>query len=357
MVNLFLLAGDPKEAVAMYCDTHIVKMTSESCQILCTVLHHWGLWDAINDKGGDCSLWKPAYIKHPVVFWAQSSIQSAVQVCRYAQCLLDEYKARYGTEHLATTTVWVCCKVILRQIEKWLAMDDYDECRIRSKGLNKADLITLARAAHGDKYADDLAPKVFDYTCAGDLESQETGYHHAAVCAFALKIPGKSTAFNKQLTADLYACGARLRSVLLDDPDPNIQEGVRNMAGLMHGLYYACKIYIGFGAERKPLAWWGEVGRIPKYIATFLPELIVSVFVKNGIMPCVTGPERRLPTSKCLPFPADKVDDRPEMVSAFPDMTESDLDNASDDDDDDIDNSENAAPNPRKRPRSDAADA
>lgn len=307
MVNLFLLGGTPDEAVAVYCDSHVVKMTSECCQILCTVLHHWGTWEATNAK---IPLWKPAYVKHPVVFWAQSSLNSATLVARYGQCLLDEYQRRYGKRHEAFKAIATCCGVICSISESHVDLAPDDPRRVRPTFLDKDELVAAARAMHGDAYADALAPKVFAYSCCGDKESYERGYYHAAVCAFALSVPGMSKAFNDKLTADLYAACAHIETLIDKGGEEEDRSTLSNMAGLMHVFYYACKVYIGFGKKRMPLAWWGEVGSIPTVVARFLPDVLRRVFLPNEVFPCVTGPPRRLATTKCLPFDSRTGPDR-----------------------------------------------
>ena len=347
MVNLFLVGPDAVDAVAVYCDAHVVKMTSECCQILCTILHHWDFWEHINSK---FPLWKPAYVKHPVVFWAQASINSATLVARYGQCLLDEYTHRYGKKHEAFNAIATCCAVIVKIMEGCVDLAPDDPARIRPTFLNKHDLVAAARKMYGDAYADKLAPKVFNFSCSADREAYERGYYHAAVCAFSLSVPGRSKAFNDKLTADLYACAGHIQEVMENEEDED-EEAVRaNMAGIMHGLYYACKIYIGFGTQRKPLSWWGEVGSIPIVVAKFLPDAVERVFLPNMLLPAVTGPHRRLPTSKCLPFDAATNGERAPMVPSFPDIAA--FVGESDDETLPSDDAENAAPNPRKQQRS-----
>lgn len=342
MVNLFLLGGEPEAAVKQYCDSHVVKMTSECAQILCTVLHHWGLWESTNAK---FPLWKPAYVKHPVVFWAQASVNSALLLCRYGQCLLDEYAQRYGKQHEALKPIATASAIIANCFERWHALPTGHLAKQRPTFLDKTDLVAAARTKYDDKYADALAPKLYPFSACANRESFEAGYYHACVCAFALSVPGVSKATNDALTRDLYALGASIEEQIRADPDASSM--VTSHAGTMHGLYYACKVYIGFGVKRSPPAWWGETGSVPEVVASFLPEVCQHVFLPYGILPANLGVPRRLPTTKCLAFDASNGNTRVSMVS--PTIVADDITDASNSEDDvDV---ENAAPNPRKRPR------
>ena len=348
MVNLFLLAADPRDAVMMYCDAHVVKILVESGQILATILKYWGLWDETNAKL-EGRIWKPAYKEHPVMFWAQASLNSATLVVRYAQCLVDEYRRRYGKEHAATAIIVTCCGVIVDLAMNAESMAPDDPERIRPMYLNKTDLVAAARAMYGDAYAARLEPKVFEFACSADTATFDRGYYQAAVCCFSLSVPGRTKAFNKKLTADLYAAGAHMRLTIDEETNGNMSI-LANVAGLMHCIYYACKTYIGFGVQRKPMAWWGEVGRIPTVVSKFFGLILRRVFGPSELLPCYTGPARRLPTTKCLVFNPENPEPRAEMSAAFPDFEDHDNEEEEQEQEEEPD-VENATPSSHNRKR------
>src|SRR3954468_24537409 len=67
-------------------------MIVESCQILSTVLHLSGR--------GSPELYKPAYIRHPVVLWTASDARHYTWLVHHLEALFDERAFRFGSsEH------------------------------------------------------------------------------------------------------------------------------------------------------------------------------------------------------------------------------------------------------------------
>lgn len=116
-MNIFVLDTNPVLAAQAQCDKHIVKMPLESAQMLSTVhrlldgtetkklsksgkrmVKHWTLDSDIDDL-----VYAPAHPKHPCTIW--STLTSANYDWHYEHfiALCDEFKMRYGKEHLSYT--------------------------------------------------------------------------------------------------------------------------------------------------------------------------------------------------------------------------------------------------------------
>lgn len=88
-MNIFFLDRDIHRAARYHCDQHIVKMPLESAQILCTVLHRYGI-DAP---------YKATHAKHPSVLWAGDSAAHYHWLRKFGTALCGEYSFRYGRRH------------------------------------------------------------------------------------------------------------------------------------------------------------------------------------------------------------------------------------------------------------------
>jgi Pyrimidine dimer DNA glycosylase len=91
-VNIFVTSPDPRACALALDDLRLNKMIVESCQILCTVLHLSGL--------GSPELYKPAYIRHPVVLWTARDARHYAWLVHHLEALFDERAFRFGSsEH------------------------------------------------------------------------------------------------------------------------------------------------------------------------------------------------------------------------------------------------------------------
>jgi len=86
IMNIFILDKDPKLAAQYHGDKHVVKMITESAQMLCAVLH----------LNGQPSHYKLTHANHPCTKWARESLSNWVWLRDFALHLNDEYNHRYG---------------------------------------------------------------------------------------------------------------------------------------------------------------------------------------------------------------------------------------------------------------------
>jgi len=94
-MNIFVLHTNPKIAAQMSCDKHVVKMVSESVQMLSTTMHSVGL------EGP----WKKTHANHPCTIWTRESLQNYQWLWDHANALGEEYTHRYNKKHKSHLTL------------------------------------------------------------------------------------------------------------------------------------------------------------------------------------------------------------------------------------------------------------
>jgi hypothetical protein len=98
-MNLFILSLDPVEAANDQCDKHVVKMVTETAQILCTVLQSMGVTHRL--------LYRQTHTKHPVVLWVAESRENYNWTIVHGLALAAEYHSRYGRPHKSERVIWL----------------------------------------------------------------------------------------------------------------------------------------------------------------------------------------------------------------------------------------------------------
>jgi len=84
-LNIFFLDENLTLCAQYHCNCHVVKMILESTQILCTVLHTYGV-DAV---------YRPTHFKHPCVLWAGESLDNWLWLKELVVELNKEYQYRF----------------------------------------------------------------------------------------------------------------------------------------------------------------------------------------------------------------------------------------------------------------------
>ena len=105
-VNVFVIEHTPELSAASQCDKHVVKMTLETAQILCSAIR-------LHDDEGiyDSDLYKLSHKNHPVTKWASLNRGNFDWLVRHGIALSDEYTARYGKIHKSTEKIILCNKL------------------------------------------------------------------------------------------------------------------------------------------------------------------------------------------------------------------------------------------------------
>lgn len=99
-VNIFYLDTNPECAARYQCDKHVVKMVLESAQIMCAVLHRYGI--------SFTGIYKPTHTNHPSVRWAGDSQLNYSWLAQHAVYLCLEYQRRYNRKHKSQYVIAKC---------------------------------------------------------------------------------------------------------------------------------------------------------------------------------------------------------------------------------------------------------
>lgn len=98
-MQIFFLSRNPRKAAQFLCDKHVVKMPTETAQILATVLWIYNpmhAWYFHNMYG----LYKPFYNrKHPTIMWVGASVANYMWAIDLLEELCKEYTFRYKKTH------------------------------------------------------------------------------------------------------------------------------------------------------------------------------------------------------------------------------------------------------------------
>ena len=109
-MNIFALSKCPQESAKQMLDKHIVKMPTETCQMLHTnivymqYVHTYGKEPQLKDLKAfhqeiGSELMKPAMLNHPSTIWARQSLDNFDWLLYHGVSLCGEYTHRYEKEH------------------------------------------------------------------------------------------------------------------------------------------------------------------------------------------------------------------------------------------------------------------
>ena len=98
LVNIFVLARDPKVAATMLCDKHVVKMIVESAQMLSTVAH----------KNGYVPPYRATHANHPCTLWVGESKSNWDWLVTHSLEMCLEYTRRYNKIHKTQAVIQWC---------------------------------------------------------------------------------------------------------------------------------------------------------------------------------------------------------------------------------------------------------
>lgn len=96
-MNIFYLSDSIEESVKLHCDKHIVKMPTETAQMLSAA--HW-----LTGSQAPYKLSK-AHAKHPCNLWLTQSIQNYNWLVQFGKVLSQEFSYRYNKDHKALQVI------------------------------------------------------------------------------------------------------------------------------------------------------------------------------------------------------------------------------------------------------------
>ena len=101
-MNIFKLNECPTISAKEMIDKHVVKMPTESLQMISTCLDYYGF----------NSPYKPVMLNHPCTLWARESRDNMQWLVNHCIALCKEYTVRYGKTHKVETTVKQYSKLV-----------------------------------------------------------------------------------------------------------------------------------------------------------------------------------------------------------------------------------------------------
>jgi hypothetical protein len=118
-MNIFVVHTNPELAARQLCNKHVVKMTLETAQMLCTTAH------VLKDEGKlDADLdipYKRCHVNHPCTVWARQSLFNYHWLLIHGLSLASEYTHRYGKVHKSQAVIdWAM------GLDVDVAFDNYD---------------------------------------------------------------------------------------------------------------------------------------------------------------------------------------------------------------------------------------
>ena len=142
-MNIFIFDTDIKKNVKQYCNRHVVKMITESAQILCTVLH----------KNGIEAHYKPTHANKEVTIWAGRSKANFIYLLELGLAIGNEYTYRYGKIHKS--------QYVLFDIQDKLSRIEFKEFELTpfiqyTKEIKHED-VTIAYRMYFNKYKQHIA--------------------------------------------------------------------------------------------------------------------------------------------------------------------------------------------------------
>jgi len=109
-MNIFALSKCPEESAQQMIDKHVIKMPTETCQMLHTNIIYMAYRQTYDKEpqlkdlkafhvACGSKLMKPAMLNHPSTIWARQSRQNFVWLYEHGLALCQEYTHRYDKTH------------------------------------------------------------------------------------------------------------------------------------------------------------------------------------------------------------------------------------------------------------------
>ena len=95
-MNIFILDHDIYKSVEYLCDKHVVKMSLETAQILCSPFVP------------GTAPYKRTHYNHPCSLWTRSNKQNYEWLLEYGQAICNEYSRRYHKIHKSESVIHWC---------------------------------------------------------------------------------------------------------------------------------------------------------------------------------------------------------------------------------------------------------
>lgn len=95
-MNIFVLDSDPQVAASYLCNKHVVKMVTETAQLLSTCYPRGVI------------RYKHTHVNHPCAAWARASLANFRWLLAHGLWIAEEYAVRYGRDHASAEVIESC---------------------------------------------------------------------------------------------------------------------------------------------------------------------------------------------------------------------------------------------------------
>ena len=153
-MNIFVLDLDPRTSAMMMCDSHVVKMTLESTQMIATMLRLMGYDDddllamGLVTKAG--TPYKSTHQNHPCVRWLMECGANRFWFVQHAVWLAREYSVRYHKHHACHQPIDDAVAFMLKH-------------KLFGNPTNKSDMTPFAQAMPDQYKQEDAVQAYRDY--------------------------------------------------------------------------------------------------------------------------------------------------------------------------------------------------
>lgn len=97
-MNIFMVDECPIKAAQSLADQHVIKMITESAQLLST--SHWVI-------DGYCKAYQPTHENHPSALWTRESVANYMWLFKHLEALISEHQHRYPSSNLHKTAEYL----------------------------------------------------------------------------------------------------------------------------------------------------------------------------------------------------------------------------------------------------------
>lgn len=95
-MNIFVTDADPAIAAANLCNKHVVKMVTETAQLLATCYPPGVI------------RYRHTHVNHPCAVWTRASLSNFRWLLAHGLWIAEEYAVRYGRDHASAEVIESC---------------------------------------------------------------------------------------------------------------------------------------------------------------------------------------------------------------------------------------------------------
>lgn len=99
-MNIFVTDTDPVVAASNLCNKHVVKMVTETAQLLATCYPRGTL------------RFKHTHVNHPCAVWARASLSNFRWLLAHGLWIAEEYAVRYDRDHASASVIEACVDLV-----------------------------------------------------------------------------------------------------------------------------------------------------------------------------------------------------------------------------------------------------